>query len=491
MFNQNNTNNTDREDLALLQHYGESADLYILAAVARDRNFWRTWSSIICLEPKKLLPNGSPGKPEHCDDFSNPVDNAIYVAIHQTQLGIKVETGEMVSNSLVTHSLQMMIKRGVMMSETELPIALQRVQTICGPSVPADVMTVANRLIKPWVTNKRAARLNTKLNSSRVGLASVREELNRVVAHIESGELKDTAVAAGFDMETEKMDIRPCYDVVSPGMSRLLGGGFRKGDASLCIAAQGVGKTIHFAQCSMDLFLRHKLKVLAITTEQDARQIELRHASREATIPFKKLAGGFDASLLNPEELAAYRSYRTHVQAAAASGGCLETLHWQKAEQGLHEKLEDIIRRYRDKMGGLDAITLDWLGGAMGLTNEMVDNKRGYMQLLADVFCVKVNDYNLVGVAYAQARAVTKEGYDNWYVCSGNMQDNKSLGNNFTNTFGMSGMQDTSGGPTQSGSAPLFQVVQNYFVSKSRKGEGGSCRFSRARYSYQKLVDVA
>jgi len=490
--------NHERAVQAMLQQLGASADVYVLAAAARDYRFWKRWSEVICIEtPKLTLEVGRPKPKMHCDDFAFPPDNAIYVAIYQVHMGnaahLRLEEKDMpgASQTLVLSALQSMVKRGVAISEAELPVALQRLQQIYDPGVPADFLQVAERIAKAWIQGRRQQRLQAKLSSSRIGLDKVREEINAVTQQIAMGETTDTSEQMAINLEGKIVEILPAYSAVSPGISKVMGGGFRKKEATLMIAAQAVGKTIHFAQCGFDLFNAHRLKVLAISTEQEPAEVELRNISRECNIPFNKLADGFDASRLAPDELTAYRNYIAGAQRLRANGGELRMLKWKKGDMGLHAKLNDLIKLYGDTMNGIDVIMLDWIGGGVELTTAAAANYRFYMQMLADAFCEAVRTHKLIGIAYAQARAIKAEGYDNWMVKSENLQENKSLGNNFTNIIGMSGMRVRDEGGNTPGAQVAFEVQQNYYISKARKGTGGSVRFSRAKYHFQRLIDMA
>lgn len=478
----------EKEVSEMLRQFGAEADAIVLVGLILDFSLWSKWRSIVCVELPDETKRNAPAK--FVEDFVQPVDNAIYYALTLYNMQFKTASEFRPAGvEMLALGLDRLAKGGTVLGLSEYPIALQRVASLLNNNQTGWAVQIAGRIIGAWVQQRRMTRLGSLMASGgrKVTLKTLGEQIQRTMMQVGTVGMESRTYEMGRSLENEPLDLRPAYPLVLPNVSHALGGGVRKKDASLVIAAQGAGKTIHFLQGTADLFKGSRLKVLGITTEQEPKELELRNISREASIPMRKLSDGFDKTRLTPDEFRRYQLYLEACDKAREAGAQYAIHYWPRGQQGLHSKLRELVREAQQKWGGLDAIAVDWIGGGMELSPAVAQFYRFHMQLLADEIVAVSREEDLIGVAYTQARAIPREGYDNPRVASENMQENKSLGNNYTNILGLSGMRDKGSGDEGAETSQTFSEEQYCFISKARKGTGGLLKWSRKNFSIQKM----
>jgi hypothetical protein len=454
------------------RHFG-NFESYLLAGCIKHWDLWAQFRSLICIASDK--PN------EWVSDFENPADNAIYYAVmsHNVQFAGKNAHAPL-SLDLLTGYLNMLASKGFLVGFSEVQLIQYRfaelLQLDLGPAVPTVTMCVPH-----WIRTRRMraiVSMNAELNPDLV--MSQMTKLNSQLASA-SGKKNDYFIGENFESGPPVMVQR--YPMGMHGLDAVVGGGLARGEGAYFIAAQNTGKTVHAVQTAVTLASSSKLRGILISTEEGNDRLERRIFSRVARLPYRKVKDGIDPSTFTPDEKKRFDLARQELRELP-----FRIVVWPKTgDLSIVNDIDAQIARYQDMFGGLDFVSLDWIGGALGSLKE---NDPGFLRILyqitGDKMAAVASTHNLITMSYAQARPKPREGYDNPRVGPEHLNECKTLGNNMTTGVGISGLRSQA----DADGTPLFEDKQFFYAFKSRTGEGGRVPFWR-NYAIQQISDVA
>lgn len=283
----------------------------------------------------------------------------------------------------------------------------------------------------------------------------------------------------GHGLDSEPIDVKR-YSTGLRGLDNAMGGGVAKGESSLLIAASGCGKTALSAQIAITL-TQQRLKGVFISTEQKHHDLELRCLSNACNIPFSLIKDKFDKNAINPTQLADYVKFRELINKN------LVFSDWNFPDKSLADALEDLLRHTKARLGGLDFVILDWIGGSISSKAGVdKDARRLEFQRIADTTVRFARQHDLISIDCAQAQQTL--GYDRLKVDQSCIAENKTLGVNKTNVFGITGFRVKE--EDEDRNTPLLKNEQAIYISKARKGEGGSVSVRR-QMGFQRFADAA
>lgn len=265
------------------------------------------------------------------------------------------------------------------------------------------------------------------------------------------------------------------------GLNSRLNGGFGRSEASLLIAASGVGKSAVATQFASEWSIQG-CKGVYVSTEptQPAQKLMLRIFSQNCRIPYAQIVNGINYATLTPPQQEAM-SHLTRV----LNDSNIRFVHWfNRPDIGNIGVLRDAILREAEVMGGLDYVVLDWIGGAVPEEAKTDPAKlRLVFKHTGDMVANLVSDLNAIGLATVQGHEKTAK--NNARVAAGHVGECLNLHQNFTSVLGLSGIQDKAEEEQDQGTYAREQFL---YVSKARNSLGGLVAVTRA-FEFQKLVD--
>ena len=260
-------------------------------------------------------------------------------------------------------------------------------------------------------------------------------------------------------------------------LDRKLGGGFAKGEGALILGATGCGKSICSTQFSVNMSsLMTGCKGLLIATEMEPEDFHRRIISNKLRINYAQLKDGIPKAMLQEEEFRQQHDALTQNLEKA-----WRIFRWRDhCGLGIFSTIDDLIKRTQDEMGGLDHVHLDWLGGALGKEAYGTGREpRLVWQEAADSCAKLAAAHDIAVIAYAQAHPQNALGKKR--VGAEMASECKSLHREMTTAIGISAILDDSCGIDDRNGfeEKTYKDIQNFFISKSRKSEGGSVPFRR------------
>lgn len=266
------------------------------------------------------------------------------------------------------------------------------------------------------------------------------------------------------------------------GLTARMGGGPGRGECYLIIAASGVGKSVVCTQFCAEWAVQGR-KVVYITTErtQPGAQLNLRIFSQQCRIPYAQISNGINYHALQPAQQQAMQQLR-----GMLTDNNFRYIHWfDRPDSGNLQGMKDEIMRAGDHMGGIDAIAIDWIGGALGEEFKTDKDKlRLIFKSTADFMAGMNSDLNTAGLVMAQGHE--KRAKNNPYVDASCLTECLSMHQEMTGVAGLSGIQDKT--ENAEGFGANYRREQTVFLSKVRKGEGGLVPVTRD-FGFQRLTD--
>lgn len=250
-------------------------------------------------------------------------------------------------------------------------------------------------------------------------------------------------------------------------LDHVLGGGLGKTEHILFIAPTGAGKTVMACQLANALAMQDDKGIL-ITTEQPRNELMERMVSANCNTSFSRVIRQGWRNL-DERELELYNQWRPAVD------GNLFILEWmQDRGQSVVDDLDAVIIENKARLGQLDFIILDWIGGALGtLSANNADKLRILYQITADKMADVCRDHNLRGVSFAQASPVSAANKKK--VDQTTLQECKTMGNNATAVFGITALLDESGDDE----TVAYSDDQFLYCSKGRKAKNKHIKLKR------------
>lgn len=266
------------------------------------------------------------------------------------------------------------------------------------------------------------------------------------------------------------------------GLNTRLNGGFGRGEATMFIAASGVGKSTVATQFASEWAIQG-CKTVYVSTEptQPAQKLMLRMFAQHCRIPYAQIVNGINYNTLTVHQQEAMR----HLSRVLGDHN-IRFIHWfNRPDIGNVGVLRDAILKEAEVMGGLDAIVFDWIGGAIPeeIKNDATKVRLGFKST-GDMIANLVADLNSIGLATVQGHE--KRAKNNARVAAADVTECLNLHQCFTAVIGMSGIENKDeGGNEEEGNFIRDQFLN---ISKARNSLGGLVSVTRM-FEYQRLVD--
>lgn len=419
-------------------------------------------------------------KAEPCNDFSTPQLMGLYHAI-KLYLQISGPCGGRVSPELFQRCLQLTVEQSLFVSASDIPELACYLDSILGADWKPTVQLL-NDYTQEWLKIRRTSLLLHKYKTEQWQPDELRTRIGSEVSRIEeSGGSKDTMFAFGHGIDNPEVEVPRLLTRIA-GLDRALGGGPGYGEGFLFIAGTGVGKTVLATQLAMNFSVHGRKKGLMVTTEEKHRALEKRIVANYCQIPYTMLLkDNFRIDSLSPTHQEAYAKLRAEMKDR------LIIYEWPKGVgRSVQNGLSDDLKRAADKMGGIDYMVLDWIGGAIsegesdpGVVRMLYQNGGDTMAELADT-------QKIVTISFAQAHI--DRCYNKLMVDSRALAECKQLGRNMTGIVGVSGMVNPQ--EEMMNGRPNYSDDQALYISKARKGEGGLVRVKR-QMNLQRFLDMS
>jgi replicative DNA helicase len=411
-----------------------------------------------------------------CKDFSNGADNVIFSSIKLCRATLAHATGSQVlARQDVMAMMSVLHSRGAI-SETEFQIAGTRLIEL------SDAEAMSPDMIFPavahWLKKKRGEKFIALAAAGSIGLEELQKKIELEVDSI-AGDLDETT-SFSFNSaleESQKGDVKR-YKIGLSGVDKAMGGGVAKKEFSLFAIPSGGGKTVlacQFAQC----LCGQDLRGLLITTEQSPKELIPRMVSAQCHVPFEIIKDGVKENRLNPEQLARLESQRKRLETS------LIIEDWGKSDHDVAMELPALIRKARQKLGSVDFVILDWIGGSLGAgLRDNLSQYRLILKLAADSLAHHANKLDLITIGFAQTNPTLSKNKKK--VDRTMLGESKTMGDKATNIVGVSALQalDEEEG---SGKSSYFEK-QFAFLDKARKGTGGLVPIHRD-FAFQRFLD--
>lgn len=265
------------------------------------------------------------------------------------------------------------------------------------------------------------------------------------------------------------------------------GGGLARGDATLIIAPTGAGKTVVASMMAGHFATLENSQGLFITTEQKGPGILPRIISSTSLVPYEILSKSRSVQL---DSLSDIHREKTVAALSKLRQNKFYLRDWIPSD-AVHAGIVEIVDYYKKRLSGngkLDWIIMDWLGSKLIQGTDDSEIKRARMQAAADTIALLADELDIVTFALAQAnfqQAVNKP-----LVGSAHLMDNKQLGINFENIWGLSlmaaAMKAGDSADDDGTHQDRWLREQNLNLEKTRFGPGGVIKVKRD-YHVQRL----
>lgn len=265
-----------------------------------------------------------------------------------------------------------------------------------------------------------------------------------------------------------------------PAVNARCGGGLARGDATLIIAPTGAGKTVIATMLAGHFATHERSQGIFISTEQKGPGILPRIVSSTSLVPYDILAKSRSVQL---DSLSHAHKEKVLFAMDKLRKNKLYMRDWIPSD-AVHAGIVEIVDHYKKRLSGngkLDWIVMDWIGSKLIQGTDDSEVKRARMQAAADTIALLADELDIVTFAMAQAnfqQAVNKP-----LVGSAHLMDNKQLGINFENVWGLSllsaGMKAGEVINDDGEHQDRWLKEQNLNLEKTRFGPGGVIKVRR------------
>ena len=442
----------------------------LLGCLMTDNEFFVKCHRVLCMDPIKGL---------FVSEFDTKMDNAIYKALCTYKSCVGIEAPPMTadfSRVLLTN----MARQADLIGLDEVETAVMRMVQLQTENPVAVALPLAESGFGYWLKKVRTVR--TMRSATSAAHWKPDEILSQVLTQtdpIQAANAGESLFEFGHGISTKRLDVER-VKISLASLSKALGGGLGKKEAVLIVAASGSGKTVLATQLAGDLAIAKQYGVL-ITTEQPHEELEVRVLSNFCNIPFNQIVDKFDPALLNATQYDRYQEFMQKIN------GKFYILDWlTDRSKSILVDLEEEIRRAKKKLGRLDWLIFDWIGGALGsLSANDAQVIRFIYQLTADKLADLARKYNIIVVAFAQGHptlATNKARVD-----ASTISECKTMHRNMTVGVGITAIFEDQA-PGEMEGAPIFKERQSFYLFKTRKSAGFSVPFRR-QFGFQRMID--
>lgn len=441
----------------------------VLTRIVRDPEFYTKVSSILCVDPIT-------GR--DMEDFNGPTRNHVYTILKRYYQCVGVKSNRPIDSAFAEAIINQMFSKEQTILEQEIPNIVSKLNQLLEKDVRTTIDPV-NKGFSYWLKKNRISYIIDKHSHMTTWTAEDLQAKIRLftdaVNIVDRGEY---IYKFGHGVENHMLDVVR----LRTGLSRFdtaMGGGFGRGESNLLMGSTGGGKTIIACQLGARFSLDGS-KGIFITTEQGHEELEPRIISNFCGVPFNRIKDKVDLNLFQPQERAKYEELKEVLEQR------LSFVEW-KADRGLSvtDDLDNELKRYQDKHGGIDFVILDWIGGALGSAFKGKEEFRHILQSAADKLCEIAASHKIVTIGLAQLnpkQAINKKNPDMTML-----QECKTMGNNMSYIIGITSLLDTNAMKMAGDEGPLTWSEKQYlYISKGRKSQGGAALFRR-RYEFQRM----
>lgn len=469
----NNTKPSQAETLYLRspEWYEDS----ILLAALRCPDIWPLIHKTLCL--------GTDFKTE-ANDFSNPFRFHIYRAIKkyralQSDAGTAVISTELSSSTIRTMLNLMSVENASTMRAEDIPETLEFYEKVIkDDQTEEELQTLVKCSYGRWILDRKIGAITEEAQYTDVRgkqyldiLHDSLDTLNARLGEKEEDTLK--GIADVIDQDEVVTERLPFSSVLSP-FNDALGGGLGKKEHIMIVGATGSGKTVFACQVAANM-ASQGFKVCYVTTEQPANELVPRivssmSMSSSAPIPFNLIKDGVERKKLSPEQLEMLDKIKDQLNPT------LGIEEWLGSGLTASD-LDNTVRKFKKRYGGLDVLVLDWIGGALDNLDPQL--KRDYYLRAAQKMKELAYTHNIATVSMAQATAdVTRVRY----ISDKHIAECKTIHREAVAGFGISSLADE-----RENTEVTYSPYQYLYAFKSRKAPGRVMQLTR-QFKYQSFT---
>jgi hypothetical protein len=379
----------------------------------------------------------------------------------------------------------------------DIEASLENIYTLAANNLSSTVRFIENGVLAEWIGIKLTASLINDVSANPIS-ATPDELLSRVSV------IKERQSAHEVDETLVTMDMAFAGSVTRgellhspwPELDEKVGGGFAKGEHTICASVTGGGKTVLATQLA-STFALSGLKVLFATTEQEPVPLIHRMLSDVVDIPFTYFTHSDQVDQVT-------RLPRNVANDSDWVSGCREFqettrhnmrfINWSSSRKTVESDLRASIQSWRDWTPPPepepgwdlepnfepDVLIFDWIGSALAQGRER-EMRHLYEAVATELKHIAIAD-NMSVFSFAQLNKMLSKGKAK---CDHTMlHECKSLPDQAVNAIYVSGL--TNNNQDENG-AETFLPGQMLNVAKSRFGPGGSFRIIR-QFQHQRFA---
>lgn len=443
----------------------------LLYTIMNNSKFWES----TCLYSLNVKRN----KYENYNDFSKPIDNAIYNLINlffnalreNALLSDKSKIDVGIINGLLENKLK---DNQISIDEANnVKARLEEINNVISDESGENVRELVDSCFDYWLDTRRVKQVASealrKGGDSQDILDSIKEASSGISRSNSIDKRSISDVIASYnkveDIDTwERIPIANLHQ-----LSHAMNGGIKKKECMLIIAPPGGGKTTCSCQVAVGLALSGK-KVIYITTEQEDTEIFPKMVSCGANIPYEKIMDGFmkrdkEGNLipvLNENEMELVAEFSDNIN------GKIFFENWCTSGAKIKSQLNNTIEQYI-KSVGIDVIIIDWLGGGVDMEAINGDKKRFFLDECCRIIKEAAQKYNVAIITCAQASSAKAESIK--YVTSAEISEHTMMHTYFTWALGISSLGINKKG-NYNGEVDNANTKQYFNLFKTRKSKG-------------------
>jgi len=454
----------------------------LLSTIIRNEKFYKQITKdVVCSE---------------CDDFktkykdfTSPVDNIIYGFIEKFYETNKEKENERGVSQSWLSTLLLAYKNAGNLLANEYNIAVGKLDKYYSTDTTAFESMIKDGF-EFWLNARRSAQLVAEFNNQESPLELLKEKTTQEIKRIKS--LDNTSFSFGGetssilkdDSELEGEEFKNRYPLpgeLSAAAQKL--GGIAKKEGALFTIPSGGGKTVLACQLASGFAVESSANVLLFTTEQPPEELVPRIVSCRTNIPFNLIMDGVFASKLNSQQKEAILNLEETLAPR------LKIIDWSNRDKTIEEHLTKELDAKIDEGFIPDIIIFDWIGGGLAATKyRKTEDYRNAFLHTGDNFTTILKQYNLAGVAFAQADSTQSENVT--YITSKHTSIGKQLHISFSLAVGVSALMNAVTNKGASGAGEeVYKPIQVWNPYKVRKGTPKSFRMKR-EFGYQRWVDA-
>lgn len=451
----------------------ELFELMLLGTVWHNLAAFQRISAVLCRAGEK--------GDRWVDDFSRPEYCAVYKVIFQyncqhLQKGNSETTFHPIGEVMAASYLANHARMGDGISEDECRVAMQIFAQATNYAKP-EFVAVVDQAITEWLSAQKIARTMRSI-TARADADTLVNELQKTKAALDPSRNRVRMYGFGHGIDNEMLDVERVQTRMS-SLDIALGGGVGRGEATLIIAAEGVGKTVLACQLGSGMSI-NGAKGILISTEQGHEQLEPRIVSARCGVPFDLIKDKVKVEVMHADQRKKYDELRSLL-----GEHNFQIIDWQgESDRNIFSVADQIVDEAQQRMGRLDYVILDWLGAAIG---KQVTTDPGQLRHIlkngADAGVDLAVKYGLASIVFAQADPT--KGYDRMRIDASCISECKTMGQRYTNTIGITGFRSKE--EEVRDFAASFQDLQYLYISKARKSAGARLPMQRD-FKYQRFI---